>query len=74
MSVGRPGVKLTIVSEDEYHLNKGRVEQARAALDAYEAMNEAAKQAHDRQKELLRKIEEGREAEYAYFTFPTSPA
>ncbi|KAF8076708.1 hypothetical protein FPV67DRAFT_429044 [Lyophyllum atratum] len=63
MSVGRPGVQLTIVSDAEYRDNQERIEQAQATLDSFKAMNNAAKEAYDKQKELIRKIEEGREAE-----------
>ncbi|KAG5648795.1 hypothetical protein DXG03_000144 [Asterophora parasitica] len=63
MSVGRPNVQLTLVSEDQYRENQARIEEAQAALDNFKAMNDAAKQAYEKQQELLRKIEEGREAE-----------
>ncbi|KAF5387954.1 hypothetical protein D9615_000663 [Tricholomella constricta] len=63
MSIGRPNVQLTLVSEEQYRENQARIEQAQATLDNFKAMNDAAKQAYEKQQELIRKIEEGKEAE-----------
>ncbi|GLB34111.1 hypothetical protein LshimejAT787_0109950 [Lyophyllum shimeji] len=63
MSLTRPGILRTVVSEEDYRQNRERLEQAQATLDDWKAMNEAAKAAYDKQQELLRKVEEGREAE-----------
>lgn len=71
MSNGMPHnsdlVNLRIVSEEEYRENVRRAEEAQAQLDHFKAMNDAAKKAYDMQQELLRKIEEGKEAEYASY-------
>lgn len=71
MSQGMPNnsdlVKFRVVNEEEYRANVKRAEEAQAQLDHFKAMNEAAKKAHDQQQELLRKIQEGKEAEYASY-------
>ncbi|KAH0587934.1 hypothetical protein H2248_006686 [Termitomyces sp. 'cryptogamus'] len=67
MSQGMPDdsdlVNFRIVSEEEYQANLKRAEEAQARLDHFKAMNEAAKNAFEKQQELLRKIQEGKEAE-----------
>ncbi|KAG6891707.1 hypothetical protein C0992_010110 [Termitomyces sp. T32_za158] len=67
MSQGMPNnsdlVNFRVVSEEEYRTNVKRAEEAQAQLDRFKAMNEAAKQAYDKQQELLSKIQEGKEAE-----------
>ncbi|KAG5721026.1 pH-response transcription factor pacC, partial [Termitomyces sp. T112] len=67
MSQGMPDdsdlVNFRIVSEEEYQANLKRAEEAQAQLDHFKAMNEAAKNAFEKQQELLRKIQEGKEAE-----------
>ncbi|KAG6850924.1 hypothetical protein H0H93_006750 [Arthromyces matolae] len=57
-------VDFRIVSPQEYQANLRRVEEAQAQLDHYRAMNEAAKEAYDKEQDLLRKIREGKEAEF----------
>ncbi|KAG6885477.1 hypothetical protein C0993_001342 [Termitomyces sp. T159_Od127] len=72
MSQGIPNnnsdlVNLRTVNDDEYRANLKRAEEAQAQLDHFKSMNEAAKKAYDKQQELLRKIQEGKEAEYASY-------
>ncbi|RDB20095.1 hypothetical protein Hypma_012842 [Hypsizygus marmoreus] len=62
MSAGRPTTTLAI-SEEQYLVNQARIKQARATVDNFAVMNEEAKRNYDLQKELLKRIEEGREAE-----------
>lgn len=62
MSIGRPLSK--IVSEEEYLANQTRIQEAQAVVDACKAQNEEAKRNYDREQ-LLKKIQEGKEAEYA---------
>ena len=72
MSQGMPNdsdlVNFRVVSEEEYRVNLQRAEEAQAQLDHFRAMNEAAKKAYDKQQELLRKIQEGKEAEYGFYS------
>ncbi|KAG5639688.1 hypothetical protein H0H81_005871 [Sphagnurus paluster] len=64
MSVGRPNIQVnSVIDEERYEANRAAIQQAQALVDQYSAMNEAAKQAYQKQQELLRKIEEGKEAE-----------
>ncbi|KAG6861844.1 hypothetical protein C0995_011141 [Termitomyces sp. Mi166 len=73
MSHGTPNdsdlVNFRIVSEEEYRVNLKRAEEAQAQLDHFKAMNEEAKKAYDKQQELLRKVQEGKEAEFASHIF-----
>ncbi|KIL70381.1 hypothetical protein M378DRAFT_620110 [Amanita muscaria Koide BX008] len=51
--------RMNLNSLDDYQANLAQIERARQVLDAYQTMNEDAKNKFEYQQELARKIAEG---------------
>lgn len=70
MSIGRPDPNaFKVVTPDAYNQNLAEIARARAAIEAYEKMNEAGRSNYDRlmeqeERELEQKIQEGMAARY----------